>query len=311
MTTMATHDELEAERKAQKYYWGVLILATIASITGNVVHALLATADHTSTAIPAVAATLAVVPPVVEVLAAYGVHLLVHVRKVGIAYGTAFAITVALVILAFIVSFEALRDLAIVYGGMKPHTAWIIPVVIDFSITGSTVSLLAISQAQRSAVKDSEPEITAEQPITTYTADAAETLNPAESAAGAPEHSPEIDPELDWEPELDDETSLEEELDLVDEAEPTEAIPVPTLAISPATDTVTSADPNEFWVGELDNAQLVVNEGITRIGRTKTAKVLHFHRGGMVPGAIAREAGVNYHTVVRILAFDAAQQVPA
>lgn len=139
------------ESKAQRFFWCWLIVATAVSIAGNVSHALLVTAHTQTTANPWVAGALAIVPPVVQVGATHGVHVLVRARIVGAAYRCALVITVALVIFAFVLSFEALRELAIVYAGMNPVTAWLWPLVIDLSITGSTVSLLALTGVQRSA----------------------------------------------------------------------------------------------------------------------------------------------------------------
>lgn len=130
---------------ATRFFWAWLIGATAASSLGNVVHALL----NTSAGSPVIAAAVAIVPPVVLLGATHGVHTLVRSRIVGAAYWVALAITVALGLCAFVLSFEALRDLATVAGGMRPGVAWLWPLTLDLSITGSTIALLALTGAQR------------------------------------------------------------------------------------------------------------------------------------------------------------------
>jgi hypothetical protein len=141
-----------------EFFWAWLIAATGASILGDVVHALLNTSAGSST----IAAAAALVPPVVLLGSTHGVHALVLSRIVGAAYWVALSITVALVLCAFVLSFEALRELAIVSAGMRTSIAWLRPLAIDLSITGSMVALLALTSAQRSEQVDEEPEHVAE-----------------------------------------------------------------------------------------------------------------------------------------------------
>lgn len=273
-------------RKAQRFFWCWLIAATAASITGNVSHALLATSTGNSTANPIVAAALAVVPPVVQVGATHGVHVLVNARITGAAYRTALAITVALVVFAFVLSFEALRELAIVYAGMNPATAWLWPLVIDLSITGSTVSLLALTRAHRNATMNAAAE---EQHAPTHLetpyeipSDTAEAGNPAPTPVPA--------------------------LAAITTSSPTPETPAALAATERVAST--TPEPEEAWAGELRNAEHIVNEGFTRIGRTKVAQVLHAHREGTPPGTIARKLNVGYRTVVRILDHHTTQPAP-
>lgn len=132
---------------ATRFFWWWLISGTAASILGNVTHALLSASD--SGASPVIAASMSLAPPVVLLLATHGVHALVRSRIVGRSYWAALAITVALACCAFVLSFEALRDLAASYAGMRSAVAWLWPLAIDLSITGSTVALLALSSAHR------------------------------------------------------------------------------------------------------------------------------------------------------------------
>lgn len=96
--------------------------------------------------------------------------------------------------------------------------------------------------------------------------------------------------------------------------ETAEIDPAPTTALAPAaTERVpsTTVEPEEAWARELRNAEHIVNEGITGIGRTKVAQVLHAHRQGTPPGTIARKLHVGYRTVVRILDHHSTQPAPA
>lgn len=83
-------------------------------------------------------------PPAVLLGATHSVALLVKIRRVGFVYWLALAMTFALAGCAFILSFDALRNLAAALG-MAPSRAWLWPVAIDVSITNSTLSLLSLS----------------------------------------------------------------------------------------------------------------------------------------------------------------------
>lgn len=145
---------------AARFFWAWLITATLASVLGNVTHAIVA-APAASTAI---AATAAVVPPTVQLAATHGVHALVQSRIVGATYRAALCITIALAASAFVLSFQALRDLAITSAGVDPAIAWLWPITIDLSITGSTIALLALTGAQRAEQHHDAPASAATPP---------------------------------------------------------------------------------------------------------------------------------------------------
>jgi hypothetical protein len=316
VTTTATKDQ----RKAQRFFWCWLIAATATSIAGNVAHALLmaAHAPAGSSINPIVAAALAVVPTIVQVGATHGVHVLVSARITGAAYKTALAITVALVVFAFILSFQALHELAVVYAGMHFAIACLVPLVIDLSITGSTVSLLALARVHRDATVGAQMQAE-QEPVTAWTAEApsagAIPVEPDADLAAEPEVAPE--PKKDDPIELDDEAEGAEEVNLADEAEPAVTIPVSAFAAAQAGDSATANAPVEPWVRELGLAEMIVNEGGTSIGRIKAAKILHAHRIGTPPGTIARDEGAGFRTVKSIIAraeaanAEAGEAVPA
>jgi hypothetical protein len=117
---------------------GALIAASGASVVGNIAHAVLAHPGHAQ-----IAALAAVVPPAVAVAATHGVALLVRARTTGATYWCALTMTVVLAAGAFVLNFDALRELALTWAGFPPATAWLWPVVIDLGIAQSTLALPA------------------------------------------------------------------------------------------------------------------------------------------------------------------------
>ena len=110
-------------RGAVRFFWTWLLLATTVSVAGNVAHAVLTAPPGTVR----LAAAAAVVPPAVLLGATHSVALLVKTRRVGFVYWLALGMTFALAGCAFILSFDALRDLAVALG-MAPSRAWLWPV---------------------------------------------------------------------------------------------------------------------------------------------------------------------------------------
>ncbi|KPN46199.1 DUF2637 domain-containing protein [Mycobacterium intracellulare] len=139
MADLAAVDDATT-RGAVRFFWVWLILATSVSVAGNVAHAVLSAPSATVR----LAAAAAVVPPAVLLGSTHSVAWLVRARRVGFNYWCALAMTVALAGCAFVLSFDALRDLAVALG-MLPGRAWLWPVAIDVSIANSTLSLLSLS----------------------------------------------------------------------------------------------------------------------------------------------------------------------
>jgi uncharacterized protein DUF2637 len=133
-------------RRAVRFFWTTLIAASGASVAGNIAHAVLAHPGHAL-----IAATAAVVPPAVLLGATHGVALLVRARTGGAIYWCALVITMMLAGCALVLSFDALRALALTWAGFSPATAWMWPLAIDLSIAQSTLALLALSGTPRRA----------------------------------------------------------------------------------------------------------------------------------------------------------------
>jgi Protein of unknown function (DUF2637) len=128
---------------AVRFFWVWLMLATGVSVAGNVAHAVLTAPMGTVR----LAAAAAVVPPAVLLGSTHSVALLVRAHRVGLHYWCALAMTFALAGCAFVLSFDALRDLAGALG-MPPDRAWLWPVAIDVSIANSTLALLSLAPAR-------------------------------------------------------------------------------------------------------------------------------------------------------------------
>jgi hypothetical protein len=127
-------------RGGVRFFWVWLVAATSVSVAGNVAHAVL-TAPAGKVQLAAAAAA---VPPAVLLGSTHSVALLVRANRVGLHYCCALAMTFALAGCAFVLSFDALRDLAVTLG-MPPDRAWLWPVAIDVSIANSTLALLSLA----------------------------------------------------------------------------------------------------------------------------------------------------------------------
>ncbi|MGY2126381.1 DUF2637 domain-containing protein [Nocardia gipuzkoensis] len=126
--------------RAHGFFWTVLAAAATVSITGNATQALL----H-DTALPVVAAAVAVIPPLALLAAVHGVTVLARAHTATRATRwVATAMTVLIATGAFWLSFTALRSLAIT-AGVPQAEAWLWPVIIEGSMAQATVALLALA----------------------------------------------------------------------------------------------------------------------------------------------------------------------
>jgi hypothetical protein len=133
-------------RSAARFFWGWLVTATVMSVTGNVAHAVLGA--HAAPVWPAAGAAL--VPPTVLLAATHSMALLVRTRTGGLTYWSALAMTLALASFAFVLSFDALRSLAVTLG-LAPAIAWLWPCAIDVGIAHATLCLLSVTRAPEAA----------------------------------------------------------------------------------------------------------------------------------------------------------------
>src|SRR5277367_4011780 len=124
MTTQ-TDTTQKNHRRAVRYFWGVLIGATLVSLVGNITHAVLAYVPPVVVQIGAAA-----VPPIALLAAVHGIALAVRAGASGRVYRWAVSAVAAIGVGAFVVSFLALRDLMQAVG-YSSATGWIFPAIID------------------------------------------------------------------------------------------------------------------------------------------------------------------------------------
>ncbi|WNM69022.1 membrane protein [Mycobacterium Phage TribleTrouble] len=286
MSAPSRHGERTPREQATRFFRGWLAAGVAASILGNVTHALL----NTRAGSPVVAAALAAVAPIALLGATHGVHKLVQSKIIGGAYAASLWITVAVASSAFALSFASLRELAIGWGGIAPVIAWLVPVVIDLSITGSTIALLALSSAERA-------EVHVEERPAAFTLD-----DLAQERAQV------------WEQRGEVRTDVRTPAQPVHT--PAQGVSVASLIAREAVaeplplDVEPTTDPALFGLHAVA-AERIVAEGVTRIDRGKVAEVLAEHAQGTAPSMIARKLSVGYSTVVRILEHHTSQDAPA
>jgi Protein of unknown function (DUF2637) len=138
----ATHAEASQKhhRRAVRFFWGLLIGATLVSLIGNITHAVLPYIPHVVVQVGA-----ATVPPIALLAAVHGIALAVRAGASGRVYCWAIGAVAAIGVGAFAVSFLALRDLMQAIG-YSPTTACIFPAIIDTAVAVSTLMLVALGE---------------------------------------------------------------------------------------------------------------------------------------------------------------------
>jgi hypothetical protein len=250
---------------AVRFFWVWLIVATGVSVAGNVAHAVLTAPMGTVR----LAAAAAVVPPAVLLGSTHSVALLVRAHRVGLHYWCALAMTFALAGCAFVLSFDALRDLAVALG-MPPDRAWLWPVAIDVSIANSTLALLSLA-----------PPRAAQQPADH--GDAARKGSPSKPAARVV---------------AGDRTKVSTTAPAPAGGSVTSA--QPALAAVPDV-AVESVDPAMLMAWK-STADELVRSGVTSKDPAVVAAVLAEHAAGTARSTIGRRLAIHHQTVGRILA---------
>lgn len=137
MTTQ-TNTTPKNHRRAVRFFWGLLIGATVVSLVGNITNAVLPHIPHVAVQIGAAA-----VPPIALLTAVHGIALAVRAGASGRVYCWAVSAVAAIGVGAFTLSFLALRDLMRAIG-YSPTTACIFPAIIDTAVAVSTLMLVAL-----------------------------------------------------------------------------------------------------------------------------------------------------------------------
>jgi len=146
--------------RAHVFFWTELCAAAGVSVVGNATQAVL----HT-TVLPAIAAAVAVIPPLALLASIHGVALLTRADTVSsTSRRAATTLTVVIAGAAFWMSFPALRSLAVI-AGVPAAEAWLWPLIVEGSMTQSTIALLTLAHAQRPGVVDPNPRLPRPGPL--------------------------------------------------------------------------------------------------------------------------------------------------
>lgn len=258
----AGSDGIRETRRAARFFWMWLIIATSMSVTGNVAHAVLQASANTL----ALAAGAALVPPVVLLAATHSIALLVRTRAGGTTYWCALAMTLGLAACAFVLSFDALRSLAVTLG-LPVSIAWLWPCAIDVAIAQATLCLLSLSRRRGKDTSPAASKPTGSRPAadttarrrTTATGSGATTVTTPKRVAS----------------------------------------PGPIRhAAAPAA--IDEGDPVAIGRWKV-TAESLVRQGVTSKDPGLVATILAQHEAGMPPSTIGRTFNVHHTTVGRIL----------
>jgi Protein of unknown function (DUF2637) len=151
-TLSATEMAARHHRRAVRFFWAWLLGATLTSLAGNVTHALLNAPQGSRW----LAAAVAMVAPTVLLAAVHGIAVLAKVNASGAVYRASVAATGALAVGAFLLSFVALRDLAVM-AGIRPSLAPVLPLVIDLAVAVATIALVAVGDKPARRIRSATP----------------------------------------------------------------------------------------------------------------------------------------------------------
>lgn len=185
MSTILTSTELAARhhRAAVRFFWSWLAGATAVSLAGNVIHAWLTASSSTRW----LAAAVAAVPPTVLLASVHGLAVLAKTSASGRVYRAAVAATTALAVGAFLLSFVALRDLAVI-AHIPRGLAFVLPLVIDLAIAVATLALVAVGDkpTRRVTQRAAQPQLSNHRATPTAPRQATPTAPSTASAASRP-----------------------------------------------------------------------------------------------------------------------------
>lgn len=143
-------------RRATRFFWSWLAAATAVSLAGNVIHAWLTASEGPRW----LAAAVAAVPPSVLLASVHGIAVLAKTSASGRVYRAAVAATTALAVGAFMLSFVALRDLAVL-AHIPRGLAFVLPLVVDLAIGVATLALVAVGDkpTRRVSQRTASPQV--------------------------------------------------------------------------------------------------------------------------------------------------------
>ena len=264
---MTTQTEITQRnhQRAVRFFWGLLIGATMVSLIGNVAHAVLPYIPRIVVQVGA-----ATVPPIALLAAVHGIALAVRAGASGRVYRWAVGAVAAIGVGAFAVSFLALRDLMQAIG-YSSATAWIFPAIIDTAVAISTLMLVALGD---------RPARRGRSAIT-----AASTQNPGVQRAARNE-KPQVTRVRSAQSACIDGASR-----------PRKGFASVQLD---ATQTVRSAQA-DVAQDDADLASDLIESGVTTQSVDTVIAVVSAHRDGASINAAAKVSGINYRTAQRIV----------
>lgn len=268
---MTTQTEITTKnhRRAVRFFWSLLIGATLVSLTGNVTHAVLPYIPHVVIQIGAAA-----VPPIALLAAVHGIALAVRAGASGRVYCWAVGAVAAIGVGAFAVSFLALRDLMEAIG-YSPTTSCIFPAIIDTAVAVSTLMLVALGDKPALRARTVTPVANTQtprgqrlrQPLRQSAKGQATTS--AQSSARVPTSA-----------------SLQHHQAQI---------------VHPSVHTPPSQIDTEIAQADADVASALIASGVTTQPAETVIAVLEAHRSGESTNAAAKASGINYRTARRIV----------
>jgi hypothetical protein len=261
---MTTQTEISQRNhhRAVRFFWGLLIGATLISLIGNVVHSLLPYIPRIGIQIGTAA-----VPPIALLAAVHGIALAVRAGASGAVYRWVVTAVAGIGAGAFSVSFLALRDLMQSIG-YSSATAWIFPAIIDTAVAVSTLMLVALGDkpARRNRT------VTTPASAQTPTGRTAKAHGKAATVAKAPAQKMQL---------LPVQTPLQVQPDSAQTAH--ESVQTGAAQVDP------------------DLAAGLIAAGVTTKPVETVTAVLRASSAGASINAAAKAAGINYRTAQRIV----------
>jgi hypothetical protein len=251
----------KAHGRAVRYFWILLISATLVSLIGNVAHAILPFIPHVVVQIGA-----ASVPPIVLLAAVHGIALAVRAGASGRVYHCAVGAVAVIGVGAFALSFLALRDLMQTIG-YSPQTAWIFPAIIDTAVAVSTIMLVALGDKPVRRAHTSSTVASAKTPA----------MQPPPQSA-----NPKIKP-----------------LALANKAQASRSQTSAPTRPDTAQAVQNNTQP-ESAQHDADLASDLIQSGVTTQPIETVIAVLAARRDGLTINAAAKAVGINYRTAQRI-----------
>jgi hypothetical protein len=274
--TTQTEINQRNHHRAVRFFWCLLIGATLVSLIGNITHAVLPYVPHVVVQIGAAA-----VPPIALLAAVHGIALAVRAGASGRVYCCAVGAVAAIGVGAFAVSFLALRDLMQVIG-YSSTTACIFPAIIDTAVAVGTLMLVALGDKPPGRARTGKASTSTDSPTLPRL--------PQRRAQGA---------------KADVRRSAPSSRSVSASASPQ---PRPAQAVQTSAHTEGARGDADIAQFDADFASRLIASGVTTQPAETVIAVLDAHRNGASINAAATASGINYRTAQRIVEAAAEHQ---